>query len=418
MTKTQKTSPFVDRTLDNGLRVCLEPLPHLPSAAGGFLVRTGARDETPEEEGISHFLEHMTFKGTARSTWEDINRRFDELGSKYNAFTSHEKTVFYGWVPAENLLPQIDLLAEMMRSTFPEDEFVTEKKVVLEEIAMYRDSLESCMFDLATRELFAGSPLALSVLGTKETVGLLTRDQMVDYHRRRYGPENMIFVASGALDPDQVVAHLQKVTATWERGEGGRDQVAATMKTGVAKEQIEKFKQQALMLCYPGPAAQDDDARVMVLSQILSGPNSRIFWNVLQEGICPDAGAFHLDHSDTGLLVLYGLCEPDRAEAVLAALRAEAQKITDEGPTPFEVERVKNAMRTQIARDGDAPMRRLLQVALQIELFDAPRTLEETLARVEAVTVDDIRAFLNTYPIVGDDNAMLVSVGPSDFPSK
>lgn len=408
-------STFFETELENGLRVCLEPLPHLPSAACGFLVRTGARDETAEEEGVSHFLEHMSFKGTERSTWEDINRRFDELGSKYNAFTSHEKTMYYGWVPAENLLPQIDLLAEMMRSALPQGEFDTEKKVVLEEIAMYRDSLESCMFDLASRELFSGSSLALSVLGTEETIGPLTREQMADYYSRRYGPENMIFCASGSFDQQALLARLGEVTGNWTRAAGGREQAAPTMRTGVAKKQIAKFKQQALMLCYPAPAAQADDARVNVLSRILSGPNSRIFWNVMQKGICPDAGAFHLDYSDVGVFVLYGLCEPERAEAVLEALKAEAQRLTDEGPTEFEVERVKNAVRTQLAREGDAPMRRMLQVAGDIELFGEPRTLEQALAQVEAVTVDDIRALLAERPIVGDDNAMLVSVGPRDF---
>ncbi len=408
-------STFFETELENGLRVCLEPLHHLPSAACGFLVRTGARDETASEEGVSHFLEHMSFKGTERSTWEDINRRFDELGSKYNAFTSHEKTMYYGWVPAENLLPQIELLAEMMRSALPQGEFETEKKVVLEEIAMYRDSLESCMFDLASRELFAGSPLAFSVLGTEETIGPLTRDQMADYYARRYGPENMIFCASGAFDQDALLGRLAEVTGSWTRAAGGRKQPAPTMRKGVAKQQIAKFNQQALMLCYPAPPAQADDARVNVLTRILSGPNSRIFWNVMQQGICPDAGAFHLDYSDVGVFVLYGLCEPDRAEAVLEALTREAQRLTDEGPTEFEVERVKNAVRTQLARDGDAPMRRMLQVAGDIELFGEARTLEQTLAQIEAVTVDGIRGLLAEQPIVGDDNAMLVSVGPRDF---
>lgn len=407
-------SPFIDTTLENGLRVCLEPLDHLPSAACGFLVRTGARDETALEEGVSHFLEHMSFKGTERSTWEDINRRFDELGSKYNAFTSHEKTMYYGWVPAENLLPQLDLLCEMLRSALPEEEFHTEKKVVLEEIAMYRDSLESCMFDLASKELFAGSSLALSVLGTEETIGPLTRAQMLDYYQRRYGPENLIFTASGLFDPDAVLGRLRELTGGWQRSAGGRQQSAPTMRCGVAKQQIDKFKQQALMLCYPAPSSCDDDARVTILSRILSGPNSRIFWEVIQEGICPDAGAFHLDFSDTGVFVLYGLCEPERTEAVLDALRAQADKLMKDGPTGFEVERLKNGMRTQLAKDGDAPMRRLLQVANDVELFDAPRTLDEALAQIEAVTVKDVCELLEAYPINGE--GMLVSVGPRDFP--
>ena len=408
------TNGFHTTTLDNGLRICIEVLPHVPSAACGFCVLTGARDEPAEWEGVSHFLEHMSFKGTATSSWVEINQRFDDLGSKYNAFTSHERTMYYGWVPHENLLAQIDLLAEMMRSTLPQEEFDTEKNVVLEEIAMYRDSLESCMFDLASKKLFARSPLELSVLGTEATIGALTRDQMAEYHRRRYGPENMVFVASGQLDPAAVIAHVAAVTADWERGQGGRQQASPEMRSGVAKEQNSKFKQQALMLCYPAPAAQADDLRVPVLLRSLSGSNSRIFWEIVQKGICPDAGAFHLDYSDIGVYVLYALCEPERADRALQALEEQAAKLQAEGPTEFEVQRVKNAVRTQVARDGDAPMRRLLQLVADVELFGAPRALEETLTRVEKLHVSDIRELLKVHPITGE--RMLVSVGPADWP--
>jgi predicted Zn-dependent peptidase len=405
---------FIEKQLDNGLRICLEPLDHLPSAACGFLVRTGARDEDKQIEGVSHFLEHMCFKGTESFGWEAINQRFDELGSKYNAFTSNEKTMYYGWVPAENLSEQIGLLARLMRGSFPQEEFDTEKKVVLEEIAMYRDSLESCMFDLASKELFADSPLALSVLGTDETIGPLKREQMVDYHARRYGPDNMIFVACGRFDADAVIAQVQEATSFWQRGQGGRKQIAPTMRRGVAKQQNEKFTQQALMLCYPSTAGKDDDPRTATLSRVLSGANSRIYWEVIQKGICPDAGAFHIDYSDAGVFVLYALCEPQRADASLAALRAQAEKLTAEGPTEFEVQRVKNITRTQVARDGDSPMRRLLQIAGDIELFEAPRSLEENLARIESVTVASMRELIEQYPITGE--GMLVSVGPADWP--
>jgi predicted Zn-dependent peptidase len=407
-------SHFVERQLENGLRICLEPSDHVPSAACGFMVRTGSRDEQPEHEGVSHFLEHMCFKGTAHSTWERINQRFDDLGSKYNAFTGQEKTMYYGWVPAENLAAQIELLAEMMRSVLPPEEFVTEKNVILEEIAMYRDNLQSCMFDLASKELFAGSSLALSVLGTPETVGDLPHEAMVNYHRRRYGPENMIFVASGRLDPDAVCQQVEQLVAGWERGDGGRSQSTPALHTGVAKQREQKFKQQALMLCFPAPAGAANDARVTALSRILGGDNSRIYWEVIQKRICPSAGAFYMSYSDVGVFVLYALCEPARADAALAALRQEAVRISDGGATTPEVERVCNTMRTNAARDGDAPMRRLVQVANDIDVLAHPQTLAEQLALIEAVTADDVGDLLREYPITGE--GMLVSVGPADWP--
>ncbi|MBK8481013.1 MAG: insulinase family protein [Proteobacteria bacterium] len=407
-------SSFVTYTLSNGLRLCLEPVDHVPSAACGFLVRTGSRDEQPAEAGVSHFLEHMCFKGTARTSCVEINQRFDRLGSKHNAFTSQEKTMYYGWVPAANLGPQLELLAEMMRSTLPQAEFETEKQVILEEIAMYRDSLQSCMFELASQELFRGTPLAHSVLGTPETIGPLTRAQMVDYHARRYGPENLIFVASGRLEPTAVRDLVEACCADWPRATGGRTQPAPRLTNGVAKQRHEKFKQQALMLCFPAPAAAEDDARVSALARILGGENSRIYWNVIQRGVCANAGAFYMSYSDIGVFVLYAVCEPERAGAALDALRAEAARIQRSGAEPEEVQRVANTMRTNAARDGDAPMRRLMQLANDIDVLGEPRTIEQQLARIEAVTAADLRALLASFPISGE--GMLVSVGPADWP--
>ena len=408
-------SRFEVHTLDNGLRICLEKLNHVPSAASGFLVQTGARDETEPEQGLSHFLEHMCFKGTANATWEEINQNFDRLGSNYNAFTSEEHTMYYGWVPAENLAAQTAILADMMRSSFPEEEFVTEKKVILEEIAMYRDNLARSMFDLATSELFRGSPLAHSVLGTEDTIQPMTRNQMVDYHRRRYGADNIIFTATGNLDADAIVDQLRQLTSDWKPTAGGRKQPAPVMNTGIAKKQIAKFKQQALMLCFPTAPGREDDARVHVLCNILSGENSRIFWEIIQQGICPHAGAFYLDYSDAGVFVLYALCEPDRADPALAALRQQAKTIGEGLPSDFEVERVKNAARTALANAGDSPMSRLLQLADDIDAFGQPLTLDEHLAKIEAVSPRDISALLEQYPISGE--GMLVSVGPADWPT-
>lgn len=406
---------FVQRTLDNGLRIIVEPLEHLPSAACGFMVMTGSRDETAEEEGVSHFLEHMCFKGTAQSTWEDINQRFDRLGSQYNAFTSQEKTMYYGWVPEDNLAPQIDLLAEMMRSALPVGEFDTEKQVILEEIAMYRDSLHSCMFDLASKELFTGTPLALSVLGTEETIGPLDREQMADYHCRRYGPDNMVFVATGKLDAERVCDQVAALTESWPRGEGGRQQAVPQLRQGLAKQQNAKFNQQALMLCYPAPAGRDNDARIGALTHILAGDNSRIYWDVIQQGVCADAGAFYMGYTDVGVFVLYAVCEPDRAGPALEALREQAARISENGTTETEVVRVRNNMRTKVARDGDAPMRRLLQVAKDINMLGQPLSLAQHLAHVESVTCADLRDLIDTYPITGE--GMLVSVGPADWPT-
>ena len=168
-------APFVEHTLANGLQLFLEPMEEVKSVACGYLARTGSRDEPSQLAGVSHFLEHMCFKGTPQRDWRQITADFDRLGSIYNAFTWKDKTAYYGWVPAGELGPQLELLTDMMRATLPGDEFDTEKQVVLEELAQSGDDLQHLMVDLLFEKLFSGSPLSWPVLGYERTVGGMTR---------------------------------------------------------------------------------------------------------------------------------------------------------------------------------------------------------------------------------------------------
>ena len=189
------SSPFVEDQLPNGLRIVIESMPHVKSVACGFLVRTGSRDETVPLAGVSHFLEHMCFKGTARRTWREINIEFDEMGSFYNAFTSKDHTFYHGWVRAGDMERQLELLADMMQSSLPAAEFETEKNVILEEIAMSEDHLEHLAYHLLHERVYEGASMAWPVLGYADTLRDLTRDQMEAYFARRYAPDNMVLRA-------------------------------------------------------------------------------------------------------------------------------------------------------------------------------------------------------------------------------
>src|SRR5262249_2305929 len=188
-----------------GLTIVMEVMPDVPSMAAGFLVRTGARDETDQVAGVSHFLEHMCFKGTPKRRWQQITIDFDNMGSTYNAFTSKEKTFYFGWVRRADMERQIELLADMMRSILPTDEFETEKKVILEEIAMSDDQIDRHLYDLVHEKVFAGHSLHWPVLGSTQTVSALARDQMQSYFASSYGPSEMGLIVAGAIDPYVVV---------------------------------------------------------------------------------------------------------------------------------------------------------------------------------------------------------------------
>jgi len=409
--------PFVEEQLPNGLKIVIEIMPHVKSAACGFLVRTGARDETPALAGVSHFLEHMCFKGTPRRTWREISIEFDEMGSHYNAFTSKSRTFYHGWVRAGDIERQAGLLADMMQSALPPDEFDMEKGVILEEIAMSNDQLEQLAYHLLHEKVFAGGPMAWPVLGYEETVRALTREQMREYFLRRYVPDNMIFIAAGNLDASQTVAAVKRLCDGWTprgvSGDGVRTPPA--FHRGTAVRQVERFNQQAILLAFPAASARDEQQEESAaLAAILGGENSRFYWNIVQTGIAPRASVWHEEYGDCGLMILYGIGDPENAEKLAEAMQREAIEITTKGVTEQEVQRVRNKRRTQLAAEAEAPYYRLLLFMDDVDYRGHPRTIEERLERVNRVTADSIAASLKRFPITHD--GYFVSVGPRDWP--
>ena len=192
--------PFHTHTLPNGLQLIGETSPSARSVALGFFVRTGSRDETPEVSGVSHFLEHMMFKGTPRRTALDVNLDFDRIGANYNAYTSEENTVYYAAILPEYLPKAVDILADILRPSLRDEDFTTEKQVILEEIKMYEDNPGSMAWDHAKQIYFGTHPLGNSILGTTASIAALTRDQMHAYFERRYAPGNVVVAASGNFD--------------------------------------------------------------------------------------------------------------------------------------------------------------------------------------------------------------------------
>src|SRR5947207_12839434 len=196
---------FQQHKLPNGLTMIGEIEPTARSVAIGFFVRTGSRDETAEEAGLSHYLEHMVFKGTPRRSALDVNKDFDRIGANYNAFTSEENTVFYASILPEYLPQAVDILADILRPSLRGEDFDMEKKVIIEEIGMYEDQPMWSAYDQARKTFFADHPLGNSVLGTPASITALTRDQMQGYFDKRYVAANVTVSAAGNFSFPQLV---------------------------------------------------------------------------------------------------------------------------------------------------------------------------------------------------------------------
>jgi predicted Zn-dependent peptidase len=409
------SNPYTLHTLDNGLRIVIERMENVRSAAAGFLARTGARDETPEKAGVSHFLEHMCFKGTHKRDWQEVSVVFDELGSIYNAFTSEDRTFYYGWVPKGSIEQQIELLADMMRPSLPDEEFKTEKNVILEEIAMSKDSIDHVAFDFLLERVFEGHPLSWPILGYDSTVGDLTRDDLDAYRRRRYTPDHMMLVVAGNVDPGEIIGMANRLCGGWESSGQEFEREVPAVRSGVASRVVDRFTQQLVALCYPAPGGCDPlHETAEAAMSILGGSNSRFFWNIMQKGISSRAGAYRMDLADCGLTLLFGQTDPDSIEKLADAMRAEAKKICNEPVEEKEVQRVKNRRRTSLAVEGESPYHRLVQIMDDMDYRGEPRTVDERLAAVEAVSVASISEFFEKHPIDGDE--FMVGVGPREWP--
>ncbi|UCG32757.1 MAG: insulinase family protein [Phycisphaerales bacterium] len=407
--------PFAHHRLANGLRLFIEPMSGVRSVACGYLARAGSRDETPETAGVSHFLEHMCFKGTPRRSWERLTADFDRLGSIYNAFTWKDKTAYYGWVPVDELEPQLELLTDMMEATLPGEEFDTEKQVILEEIAQSGDDLQHHLVDLVFEKMFAGHPLSWPVLGHERTVGRMTREQMAEYHRSRYSADNLMLIVAGRVDPGEVISLAERICGELLGSGGQTHREPPALREGTAVQQLKRFNQQALAMVFPAPpAGSEHEEDAQALAAILGGSNSRIYWNVMQEGLSASAGATHLDFHDCGLLAISAICEPANCESCTEALQAEAENITQNGVLEKEVQRVRNKRRTSLAVEAEAPYYRLMQLMDDIDYHGGPRTIEQRLAAVDAVTTESIARCLEKFPIT--ERGYFVSVGPRDWP--
>ncbi len=405
---------FVSHVLPNGLRIVIERMEGVKSSAAGFLCRTGARDESPELAGVSHFLEHMCFKGTASRTAAEINLDFDRIGGQPNAFTSQDRTFYHGAARTADFERLLEILADLIGSVLPPDEFDMEKNVVLEEIAMSNDRIEHVAFDLILEKVFEGHSLGWPVLGYERTIKPLTRDQMHEYFHRRYTPVNMILSVAGGVDPDVAIRAAERYCGNWPHGEPAPQRVAPAIHEGFAEKIVPRFTQQVVALCVSAPSAAEPlNETAGAVGSILGGNNSRFYWNIEQAGLSPHAGAYRLDYADCGLLIMMAQCDPENTEKVIQAMRAEAKGMMAGPISDAEIQRVKNKRRTSVAIEGESPFYRLLQVMDDVDYRGRPRTVEERLAAVDGVDRASLDEYFQRYPI--DRRGFVVTVGPREI---
>lgn len=392
---------FYEAQLDNGLQIVAERSPSVHSVAAGFFVRTGARDETSEISGVSHFLEHMAFKGTERHTAEDVNRIFDEVGAKYNASTGEEVTLFYAAVLPEYLPHTFDLLSDIIHPSLRQEDFDMEKNVILEEIGMYEDQPTFTVYEKLMQKHFAGHPLGRSILGTSASVSALTSEQMREYHRRRYTAGNIVLAVAGNFEWRDVHSLAREYCGAWTAGAAPRPIAEARPAGGLEVVVKPASLQEHVMQMAPAPPADHPLRFAAELLAVVVGDDtgSRIFWEMVDPGYVETGELGYNEFDGSGAYLGYFGCTPDQTVKNVERLRKIFDDVNENGVTDLELTQAKNKVASRVVLRSERPMGRLGSLGHNWLHRHEYRSVAADLHAVRAVTTGEIRELLQVYPL-------------------
>ena len=382
--------------LPNGLRVVGERLPYLRSVSIGAWMHVGSMMERPEESGLSHFLEHMVFKGTTKRTARQIAEEMDAVGGQLNAFTGRDCTCFYAKVIDENLELAVDILADLViNATMDETELEKERGVILEEIAMDEDSPEDLVHDLLQSAQFGEQSPGQPILGPAEQIAAYTREDLLNFRKKHYAPRETVIALAGSYDPDKVLEWVTRYFGGWENEIAPVETPNWQVLTGVNAVREKDSEQMHICLGFPGAAyATERVYPLAVANNILGGAmSSRLFQRIREDlGLAYSVYSYPNTYKGVGTFGLYAGVSPKNAELVLTEIRAELQRFVDEGITEKEFRDSITQLRSGYLMGLESPGARMQGLGRSTLLRGKPLSHEATLAAIEAVTMEKVMA--------------------------
>ncbi|HHW14217.1 MAG TPA: insulinase family protein [Firmicutes bacterium] len=400
-------------TLQNGIRVVTEYLPHVRSVALGFWFGVGSRHETERTSGLSHLIEHLMFKGTENRTAREIAEQFDATGGQLNAYTSKEYTCYYARVLDKHLPMATEVLADMvLHSKFAPEDLEKEKGVVREEIKMYEDSPDEMVHDLFTQAILGGHPLGRSILGTAQTVSAFSREDVLAYLRRLYTPDNLVVAAAGHAEHEEVVAEVERHFRDFQ----GRRPSGEVPPWQAAPQPVIRNKEtEQVHLCLGVEGLKRNHPRkyaLFTLDVILGGGmSSRLFQELReQRGLVYSTYSYHVCYQETGLFAVYAGMSPQNAGVVEELVREEFARVAAAGVEGEELRRAKEQLKGSLVLSLESTASRMSRIA-KAELFDEEYdTPDELVAQVDAVTAEDVNAL--AAELLGGREITLAAIGP------
>lgn len=384
-------------TCKNGVRTVLENIPTVRSVTIGIWVLTGSRNETKQNNGISHFLEHMFFKGTQTRTAQDIAEAFDSIGGQVNAFTSKEYTCYYARVLDSHKEYALDILADMFfNSKFDEEEMAREKKVILEEIKMSEDTPDDIIHDLLAKAAYDGHPLGYPILGTEEHLNSFTSDSLRNYIKEKYIPENIVISVAGNVD-EAFISKVEEHFGSFE-SEASPTQL---LKPGFHSKSVRRQKdteQAHLCMGYPGlPVGDEQVYSLILMNNVLGGSmSSRLFQEVRENrGLAYSVFSYHSSFLDSGMLTIYAGTGKEQLPELQDTIQTTIQNLIRDGLTDKEIRNSKEQMKGNLTLSLESTNSRMSRNGRNELLLKRHRSLDELINEIDKVNYQSIQEIID-----------------------
>ncbi len=401
------------RTLSNGIRVVAEKIPYLQSAAVGVWIGNGSRHESEKEGGMSHFIEHMLFKGTEKRSAYDIAHEMDAVGGQINAFTTREYTCFYTKTLDIHTELSLDLLSDMIfSSALRKSDMDKERMVVIEEINMYKDSPEDLVYDLSARAAWNTSSLGRDILGTRESLYNINPQNMREYMYNHYTSKNMVIAVSGNYD-EALFENLEKYFGSRKLSDNDPQAEDAPFCSGTTLIQAKDIEQVQLIIGFEGIDVMSDDAySLLVFNNIFgSGMSSRLFQNIRERlGLVYAIDAGHSAYIGTGLFEVYAAMNPNNLDSVCSMIADEVKRVRRDHLSKEEVESAKRQLHGSYILSCESSGARMQGAGRSLLLNKPIRSQEEAVGLIQSVTVDSVADIIDR--ITDPQTLICAAVGP------
>lgn len=411
--KAYSYKPIFQKTvLDNGVRVVTENHPFTRAVSVGVFVERGTRHENPRKAGLTHFIEHLVFKGTRKRNAYELAAVLEAVGGDLNAYTTREYTCFHATSLKEHLNLSLDVLSDLVtNATLTTEDFKKEREVIIQEIQMSKDQLDEYILDVFLEKVFAGQELATPILGTEETLNALRRKDIVEFYRDMFRGPRMIVSVAGPVEHDHVVASIEKAFGKLTKRMAGGKQRKPRVKQ--VQEFIERPSEQVHLLVGVPSCSYNSKERFesFVVNDLLGGGvTSRLYQRIREDrGLVYSVYSFLQSFVDTGLLLIYAGTGEDKALQVLKIIRSELEKFVKKGISLSELEMFKTQVKGQILLGAEDMENRMNSLGVNEMVFNEYKPIDEVISEIDRVTVKSVKNYVSKY--IDTDQVSLMVMG-------